>query len=132
MSYVVLQRESSPRRTKWQIAGAMVLGAAAAVGVGIFIARDQMHRHRRDLFDRHPLRRLASLYYLRAHPSADDIPLLRDYIAWEEKSILRNRALTILGSIEETLRSEDPQRSDESAAPLDAVLAQTADAGSAP
>ena len=39
-----------------------------------------MQRHRRDLFNPHPLRRLAALGYLKTHPSVDDLPLLRDYL----------------------------------------------------
>lgn len=86
-----------------KIAGAALLGAAAAVALGIFLARDHMVRHRRDLFSPHPLRRLAALGYLRAHPRADDLPLLRDYVAWEERPLLRKRALGILGGLEESL-----------------------------
>lgn len=88
-----------------KIAGAALLGAAAAVGLGIFLARDQMVRHRRELFSPHPLRRLAALGYLRSHPQADDAPLLRDYVAWEERPLLRKRASAILAGLEESLTS---------------------------
>lgn len=89
--------------TALKIAGAALLGAAAAVALGIFLARDQMVRHRRDLFSPHPLRRLAALGYLRAHPHADDVPLLRDYVAWEDRPLLRKRAAGILAGLEESL-----------------------------
>lgn len=89
--------------TALKIAGAALLGAAAAVAFGIFLARDQMVRHRRDLFSPHPLRRLAALGYLRSHPQADDVPLLRDYVAWEERPLLRKRAAGILAGLEESL-----------------------------
>jgi len=89
-----------------KILGAALLGAAAAVGLGIFLARDQMVRHRRDLFSPHPLERLAALGYLRSHPQADDVPLLRDYVAWEDRPLLRKRALAVLGFLEENLTAE--------------------------
>jgi len=92
--------------TAWKIAGAALLGAAAAVGLGIYLARDQMQRHRRDLFSPHPLRRLAALGYLKAHPSVDDLPLLRDYLSWEERPLLRKRATQILTGLEEALSGD--------------------------
>ena len=55
-----------------------------------------MRRHRRELFSPHPLRRLAALGYLKSHPSVDDLPLLRDYLTWEERPLLRKRASAIL------------------------------------
>lgn len=94
-------------RTAWKIAGAALLGAAAAIGIGVYLARDQMERHRRDLFSPHPLRRLAALGYLKAHPSVDDLPLLRDYLAWEERPLLRKRASAILMGLDEALAEEE-------------------------
>lgn len=93
--------------TAWRIAGAALLGAAAAIGLGIYLARDQMERHRRDLFSPHPLRRLAALGYLKAHPSTDDLPLLRDFLAWEERPLLKKRASAILTGLEEALAGAD-------------------------
>jgi len=84
-----------------------MLGAAVAVGVGIFLARDQMQRHRQELFSPHPLRRLAALGYLKANPAVDDVPLLRDYLAWEERPLLHKRATAILTGLEEALAEED-------------------------
>ncbi|WP_419161231.1 hypothetical protein [Candidatus Palauibacter sp.] len=89
--------------TGWKIAAAALLGAAAAVGLGIYLARDQMRRHRRELFSPHPLRRLAALGYLKSHPSVDDLPLLRDYLAWEERPLLRKRASAVLSGLEAVL-----------------------------
>ncbi|MCG8468209.1 MAG: hypothetical protein MJB57_08350 [Gemmatimonadetes bacterium] len=93
--------------TAWKIAGAALLGAAVAVGLGIYLARDQMQRHRRDLFSPHPLRRLAALGYLKSHPSVDDLPLLRDYLAWEERPLLIKRATAILTGLEDALADEE-------------------------
>lgn len=92
--------------TAWKIAAAALLGAAAAVGLGIYLARDQMRRHRRELFSPHPLRRLAALGYLKSHPSVDDLPLLRDYLAWEERPLLRKRAAAILDGLEHVLAGD--------------------------
>ena len=66
-----------------------------------------MERHRRDLFSPHPLRRLAALGYLKSHPSVDDLPLLRDYLAWEERPLLKKRASAILTGLEEVLAEDD-------------------------
>ena len=102
--------------TGWKVAAAALVGAAVVIGLGIYIAQDQMQRHRRDLFSPRPMRRLAALGYLKSHPSVDDLPLLRDYLSWEERPLLRKRANGILTSIEETLvgyeeLEEDVERS---------------------
>lgn len=104
-----IEYEDADRRsaTGWKIAAAALLGAAAAVGLGIYLARDQMRRHRRELFSPHPLRRLAALGYLKSHPSVDDLPLLRDYLAWEERPLLRKRAMAVLESLESVLAGDD-------------------------
>lgn len=100
---IAIEDPGSRRATALRITGAALLGAAAAVALGIYLARDQMVRHRRDLFSPHPLRRLAALGYLKAHPQADDLPLLRDYLAWEHRPLLKKRAEGILAGLEESL-----------------------------
>ncbi|HSG49142.1 MAG TPA: hypothetical protein VLA43_15080, partial [Longimicrobiales bacterium] len=61
------------------------------------VVRDQLSRARRDLFSPHALRRLAALSHLtRAEASVDLINLLRDFISWEPRPLLRNRARAIL------------------------------------
>lgn len=82
-------------------------GAAVLSGVGVWLARDQMARHQRELFSPQPLRRLAALGYLRAHPGVDNVLLLRDYLAWEDKPLLRKRASTILAGMEEDLAAAE-------------------------
>lgn len=73
------------------------LGAVAAAAVVTLVVRDQLSRARRDLFSRHALKRLAALSHLtRADASVDLINLLRDFIAWEPRPLLRNRARGIL------------------------------------
>ncbi len=80
------------------LAGAAVLAVAA-----VFLARDQMVRHRRELFSSQPLRRLAALAYLRSRPQVDNVLLLRDYLAWEDRPLLRKRAAAILEGMEADL-----------------------------
>jgi len=73
------------------------LGAVTAAAVVTLVVRDQLSRARRDLFSRHALRRLGALSHLaRADASVDLINLLRDFIAWEPRPLLRNRARSIL------------------------------------
>lgn len=73
--------------------GALTVGAT-------FLLRDQTERHRRDLFHPHPLRRLAALSYVRVHPGVENALLLRDYLAWEPRPLLRRRAALILERME--------------------------------
>lgn len=86
-------------------AGLATLGVAAVGGVGVWLARDRMARHRRDLFSPHPLRRLAALGYLRTRPNVDNVLLLRDFLAWEERPLIRKRAASVLDEMEEELRA---------------------------
>ncbi len=100
---VAFRESEEPRGIGWKIAGAALAGAVVAVVAGIVLARDQVKRNRRELFSPHPLRRLAALTYLKANPSVDDLPLLRDYLAWEERPLLRKRANAILTGLREAL-----------------------------
>ena len=116
MSVRIAVAEPEERRDHtWTIVGAALVGAAVAIGVGVFLARDHMRRHQEDLFSPHPLRRLAALGYLKANPSADDVPLLRDYLAWEERPLLRKRASAILAGLDDVLSEEDVREDAEGA-----------------
>ncbi|HKK07490.1 MAG TPA: hypothetical protein VKA44_01245 [Gemmatimonadota bacterium] len=86
-----------------RVTGFVLLGAAVVTGLGAWLARDQIIRHRRDLFSPHPLRRLAALSYLKSHPDIDNVLLLRDFLAWEERPLLRRKAAGILESMEDEL-----------------------------
>lgn len=86
-----------------KVAGLAVVGAVAMTVLGVFLAREQMVRHRRDLFSPHPLRRLAALGYLKSHPEIDNVMLLRDFLAWEERPLLRKRAAAILEDMERSV-----------------------------
>jgi hypothetical protein len=84
---------------------AIVILAAGAVSVlGTLLVRDQISRSRRDLFSPQPLRRLAALRYLgNAEASVDLVRLLRDFIAWEPRPILKRQAVHVLERMERTL-----------------------------
>lgn len=85
-----------------RITGITLLAAAAAGAVAALIVRDQVTRHRRNLFSPHALRRLAALGHMSgAEASIDHITLLRDFIAWEPRRLLRNRARAILARMED-------------------------------
>lgn len=89
--------------------GTGLLVAAVASALGLLFVRDQMSRHRRDLFSTRPLRRLAALGYVAgAPPSVDAIRLLRDYTAWEKQPLIRRRALQVLEKMERSLRRAAP------------------------
>lgn len=90
-----------------KVAAIALAGAAVLGGLGVWLARDQMARHQRELFSPQPLRRLAALGYLRNHPGVDNVLLLRDYLAWEDKPLLRKRASAILAGMEEDLAAAE-------------------------
>jgi hypothetical protein len=104
---VIVVREESAAWKVVKIAAIAMLGVAAVGGAGVLLARDQMARHQSELFSPHPLRRLAALGYLRSHPDVDNVLLLRDYVAWEERPMLRKRATVILAGMEEYLAAEE-------------------------
>jgi hypothetical protein len=82
-------------------AGITVLAVAAAGAIAALVVRDQLDRHQRDLFSPRPLRRLACLGHMaRADATVDNITLLRDFVAWEPRKLLRNRARAILRRME--------------------------------
>jgi hypothetical protein len=76
----------------------------------MLLVRDQVHRHRRDLFSPRPLRRLAALTYIGKHPDIENANLLRDFLSWEKEPMLRRRAAAILERMERALSagSEEP------------------------
>jgi hypothetical protein len=93
-------------KKKLRVTAIALVAAAAAGGILALVVRDQISRHRRDLFSPHALRRLAALGYMsREEASVDNITLLRDFIAWEPRRLLRKRARAILARMEEEARS---------------------------
>jgi len=88
-------------KTTWKTAGIALAAVAAAAAIAALVVRDQLDRHQRDLFSRYPLRRLACLGHLSgADASVANITLLRDFVAWEPKKLLKNRAKVILERME--------------------------------
>jgi hypothetical protein len=84
--------------------GVTVLTLAAVTALGVLLVRDQINRHRRDLFNPHPIRRLAALGFLGREPaSVDNVLLLRDFMAWERQPLLRRRAASVLERMEDAL-----------------------------
>lgn len=94
--------------------GFTLAGTAAVSVLGVLLVRDQVHRHRRDLFSPRPLRRLAALSYIGKHPDVENANLLRDFLSWEQEPMLRRRAAAILARVERALGagSDDPAHTD--------------------
>ena len=91
-------------------AGIALAAVAGAAAVAALVVRDQLDRHQRDLFSPYPLRRLACLGHLaRAEASVGNITLLRDFVAWEPKNLLKNRARVILRRMEGQAQEEGVQ-----------------------
>jgi len=89
-------------------AGLTVLAAAAAGALAAMIIRGQIFRYRRDLFSPRAFKRLAALGHISREPaSVDLIRLLRDFIEWEPRRMLRERAQSI---IERMLREAEQRR----------------------
>jgi hypothetical protein len=91
----------------------IALAAVAAMGaIGAILVRDQMDRHQRNLFSPYPLKRLACLGHMAgSEASVADINLLRDFIAWEPKRLLKNRARVILRRMEAQVEHETTETS---------------------
>ena len=90
--------KGSNNRLDWflaGLAGGLLAGLAAWSGA--------QHAYRRDLFSRHPLRRLAALGHLSGRPSVATAHLLREYVAWETRPMLRGRAVKLLKDLEKAL-----------------------------
>lgn len=84
--------------------GLVILTAGAIVALGALVVRDQIARHRRDLFSARALQRLAALSYLSGlGASVELVQLLRDFVAWEPSHLLRRRARQILLRMERQL-----------------------------
>lgn len=98
------------QRRVLRTAGIILLAVGAITALGTFLVRDQIERHRRNLFSPHPLRRLAALGYLAGHEaSVDAVRLLRDFMAWETRPMIRRRAAQILDRMERRLAEMNPQ-----------------------
>lgn len=81
----------------------MAVGFLGGVAAGSLVWSRMQRYYRRNLFSRSPLRRVAALGYLRAKPTVNTAQLLREYIAWEPRSILRQRGARMLKQLESEL-----------------------------
>ena len=81
----------------------VAVGFLGGVAAGSLVWVRMQRQYRRDLFSKSPLRRVAALGYLRARPTVNTAQLLREYVAWEPRSILRHRGARMLKRLEATL-----------------------------
>ena len=81
----------------------VAVGFLGGVAAGSLMWTQMQRQYRRNLFSKSPLRRVAALGYLRARPTVNTAQILREYIAWEPRPILRQRGAQMLKRIEATL-----------------------------
>jgi hypothetical protein len=86
-----------------QDASFVAFGFLGGMAAGSFLWSRMQRQYRRNLFSKSPLRRVAALGYLRARPTVGTARLLREYVAWEPRSILRQRGARMLRHLESTL-----------------------------
>jgi hypothetical protein len=86
-----------------QRASFVAVGFLGGMAAGSLLWSRMQRNCRRNLFSRHAMRRVAALGYLRARPTVNTAQLLREYVAWEPRSILRHRGAKMLKRLESTL-----------------------------
>jgi hypothetical protein len=86
-----------------QRAGFVAVGFIGGVAAGSLLWSRMQRQHRRNLFSRYALRRVAALGYLRARRTVNTAQLLREYVAWEPRRILRARGVKMLKRLESAL-----------------------------
>ena len=86
-----------------QKVGFVAVGFVGGLAAGSVMWSRMQRQYRRNLFSNSPLRRVAALGYLRTRPTVNTAQLLREYVAWEPRSILRSRGVRILKRLEATL-----------------------------
>ena len=83
--------------------GYVAVGFLGGVAAGSLMWSRMQRQYRRNLFSKHTLRRVAALGYLRARPTVNTAQLLREYVAWEPRQVLRQRGARMLKRLEATL-----------------------------
>ena len=86
-----------------QKVGFVAAGFIGGLAAGTVMWSRMQRQYRRNLFSKSPIRRVAALGYLRARPTVNTAQLLREYVAWEPRSILRHRGVRMLKRLEATL-----------------------------
>lgn len=84
-------------------AGFFAAGFVGGIAAGTFVWNAVQQNCRRELFSRSAVRRVAALSYLRARPTVSTAQILKEYIAWEPRPILRQRGVRLLKRLEATL-----------------------------
>ena len=79
------------------------IGFLAGVAAGALLWSDQMRRSRRNLFSGSPVRRFLALGHVGGEASLEHAVLLREYVAWERRPLLRRRAQFALRRMEHHL-----------------------------
>jgi hypothetical protein len=77
--------------------------ASVGLAAGWIMAQQRLAHHQRDLFSRHPLRRMAALQFLAGRGDVETVRLLRDYVAWEIQPMLRRRGEALLRRMQASL-----------------------------
>jgi hypothetical protein len=77
--------------------------AGAGLVAGWMFAQHRLAHHKRDLFSRHPLRRMAALQFLAGQGGVETVRLLRDYVSWEMQPMLRRRGEALLRRMQASL-----------------------------
>jgi len=75
----------------------------SGIAAGTIAWRRVHHSARRDLFSPFSCRRVAALSYLKGHPTIETVRLLREYIGWEPRAVLRRRGRRLLKTAETEL-----------------------------
>ena len=84
-----------------KVTGIAAVAVVVAGTVAALFVRDQISRQRQNLFNPLAIRRMAALEHVaRQDASVDHINLLRDYVAWEPRRLLRERAAAIVDRME--------------------------------
>ena len=76
--------------------GPVTVGFLGGLVCGALAWSTQIQRSRRELFSKHPMKRLAALGYLGGRPGLDTVHILSDYVRWERHPALRRRGERIL------------------------------------
>ena len=81
----------------------VAVGFLGGVAAGSLMWSRMQRNCRRNLFSRNALFRVAALGYLRSRPTVNTAQLLREYVAWEPRPILKQRGARMLRRLEATL-----------------------------
>ncbi len=84
-------------------AGFVAVGFVGGIAAGTFLWSSMQRSHKRHLFSPHAVRRLAALSYLSSRSTVNTARILREYVAWEPRSLLRERGERILSRVEAAL-----------------------------